>query len=152
MAENIFLISREVIASVVGSDQEKYSEAFLGRSNSDYTRWIQTKEAWGGAIEVQILSEYFQVEIVVVDTMSGSFTRFGESLNFSTRMVLIYDGIHYDALYSVGPGGTEMTVHPTTDLRSASNTLCRSASACGNCLFQHFGQGKGHSKGGKGGA
>lgn len=107
---------REVIASVVSSDQEKYSEAFLGRNNSDYTRWIQTKDAWGGAIEVQILSEYFQVEIVVVDTMSGSFTRFGESHNFPTRMVLIYDGIHYDALFSVGPGGTEVSVHPTSDL------------------------------------
>jgi len=107
---------REVIASVVSSDQEKYCEAFLGRNNSDYTRWIQTKDAWGGAIEVQILSEYFQVEIVVVDTMSGSFTRFGESHNFPTRMVIIYDGIHYDALYSVGPGGSEVTVHPTSDL------------------------------------
>ena len=106
-----------MIASVVSSDQEKYSEAFLGRSNSDYTRWIQTKDAWGGAIEVQILSEYFQVEIVVVDTLSGSFTRFGESHNFPTRMVLIYDGIHYDALFSVGPGGSEVAVHPTTDLR-----------------------------------
>ena len=113
---NLF-ISREVIASVVSSDQEKYCEAFLGRNNSDYTRWIQTKDAWGGAIEVQILSEYFQVEIVVVDTMSGSFTRFGESHNFPTRMVLIYDGIHYDALFSVGPGGTEVSVHPTSDLR-----------------------------------
>merc|ERR550532_391864 len=31
-------------------------------------------------------------------------------------MVLIYDGIHYDALFSVGPGGSEVSVHPTTDL------------------------------------
>ena len=57
---------REVIASVVSSDPGKYCEAYLGRSNADYTRWIQTKEAWGGAIEVQILSEYFQVQILVV--------------------------------------------------------------------------------------
>lgn len=108
---------REVIASVLNSDQEKYCEAFLGRSNPDYTRWIQTKDAWGGAIEVQILAEYFQVEIVVVDTKTGSFTRFGESLDLPTRMVLIYDGIHYDALYNVGPDGVEATVHPITDLR-----------------------------------
>ena len=57
---------REVIASVVSSDPGKYCEAYLGRTNADYTRWIQTKEAWGGAIEVQILSEYFQVQILVV--------------------------------------------------------------------------------------
>ena len=56
---------REVIASVVSSDPAKYCEAYLGRTNADYTRWIQTKEAWGGAIEVQILSEYFQVQKVV---------------------------------------------------------------------------------------
>ena len=64
-------ISREVIASVVSSDQEKYSEAYLGRENHKYCTWILTKDAWGGAIEVQILAEYFQVEIVVVDTKSG---------------------------------------------------------------------------------
>ena len=62
---------REVIASVVSSDPAKYCEAYLGRTNADYTRWIQTKEAWGGAIEVQILSEYFQVQIVVVSLYSS---------------------------------------------------------------------------------
>ena len=62
---------REVIANVVSSDQEKFSEAYLGRANQQYCTWILTKDAWGGAIEVQILAEYFQVEIVVVDTKSG---------------------------------------------------------------------------------
>ena len=62
---------REVIASVVGADQEKYSEAILGKANKAYCNWILGKDAWGGAIEVQILAEYFQVEIMVVDTKSG---------------------------------------------------------------------------------
>jgi len=106
---------REVIASVVSSDPGKYCEAYLGRTNADYTRWIQTKEAWGGAIEVQILSEYFQVQIVVVDTLSGSTTVFGETNNFPTRMVLIYDGIHYDALYDTREDGSEVTVHSVND-------------------------------------
>jgi len=106
---------REVIASVVSSDKEKYCEAYLGRSNSDYCRWIQSKDAWGGAIEVQILSEYFQVQIVVADTKSGSMTIFGEACNFPTRMVLIYDGIHYDALYDAKNDGTEVTVHSVND-------------------------------------
>ena len=64
-------LSLQVIASVVSSDPAKYCEAFLGRTNPAYCTWIQTRDAWGGAIEVQILSEYFQVEIVVVDTKSG---------------------------------------------------------------------------------
>ena len=62
---------REVIASMVAADKDKYSEAILGRANKAYCNWIQSKDAWGGAIEVQILAEYFQVEIMVVDTKSG---------------------------------------------------------------------------------
>jgi len=106
---------REVIANVVGSDKEKYSEAFLGRPNGDYCNWILGKDAWGGAIEVQILSEYFQVQIVVVDTLSGSMTIFGEGHDFPSRMVLIYDGIHYDPLYYKTPEGVSQSIYPTSD-------------------------------------
>jgi len=102
---------REVIASVVSSDLEKYSEAFLGRTNSAYCTWIQGKDAWGGAIELQILAEYFQVEIAVPDTVSGSLTLFGEGQNFPSRMVLIYDGIHYDPLYLQ----SGQTIHSSSD-------------------------------------
>ena len=47
-----------------------------------YCNWIQGKDAWGGAIEVQILAEYFQVEIMVVDTKSGNNSWIGN--NFSS--------------------------------------------------------------------
>ena len=58
-----------------------------------------------------------QVQIVVVDTLSGSTTVFGETNNFPTRMVLIYDGIHYDALYDTREDGSEVTVHSVNDER-----------------------------------
>ncbi|XP_023346813.1 ubiquitin thioesterase OTU1 [Eurytemora carolleeae] len=90
---------REIIATTVAGDPEKYSEPFLGQTNERYCAWIQGKDAWGGGIELQILAEYFQVQIVVVDTKSGCLTKFGETGNFSQMMILIYDGIHYDALY-----------------------------------------------------
>jgi len=106
---------REVIASVVGADTEKFSDVFLGKPNAQYCKWITGKDAWGGAIEVQILAEYFQVQIVVVDTISCSLTIFGEALDFPSRMVLIYDGIHYDPLYYEAPDGTTQTVHSTSD-------------------------------------
>jgi len=107
---------REVIASVVAADQDKYSEAILGRANKAYCNWIQGNNAWGGAIEVQILAEYFQVEIMVVDTKSGSQTIFGENQNFPQRMVLIYDGIHYDPLFLRDISGVK-TVHSSSDER-----------------------------------
>merc|ERR1712117_255791 len=106
-----------VIANEVRGDKNKYSEAYLGRSNESYCNWIQSKDAWGGAIEVQILSEYFQVQIAVVDTLSGSVTVFGEGANFPTVMVLIYDGIHYDALFDRKSDGSEVTIHPSSDTR-----------------------------------
>ena len=73
---------REVIASVVAADQNKYSEAILGRANKAYCNWIQGKDAWGGAIEVQILAEYFQVEIMVVDTKSGQKPKDNDFFSF----------------------------------------------------------------------
>ena len=41
---------------------------------------------------------------------------FGESSNFPHQMVLIYDGIHYDALYDV-TAGKEVTLHSANDKR-----------------------------------
>lgn len=106
---------REIIAATVASDTDKYSEAILGRSNASYCEWILSKDAWGGAIEVQILAEYFQIEMVVVDIKSGSMTRFGECCGFPQRMVLLYDGIHYDPLYL--PAQPEhRTLFPVDDL------------------------------------
>ena len=59
----------------------------------------------------------------MVDTLSGSTTVFGETNNFPTRMVLIYDGIHYDALYDTREDGSEVSVHSVND--EMYNTGCR---------------------------
>jgi hypothetical protein len=48
----------------------------------------------------------------------GSMTRFGECSGFPQRMVLLYDGIHYDSLYLQLPGQLDkQTVFPVSDLR-----------------------------------
>ena len=39
------------------------------------------------------------MEIVAVDTQNVRLNRFGEDKKYPTRVLLIYDGIHYDALY-----------------------------------------------------
>jgi ubiquitin thioesterase OTU1 len=90
---------RELIADTVKADLIKYSEAFLGRSNKDYCKWIQKQDSWGGAIELSILSEFYRIEISVMDTQYMRMNRFGEDKSYSKRVYLIYDGIHYDALY-----------------------------------------------------
>lgn len=89
---------RELIAGIVMSDPDTYNEAFLGKNNASYCKWIMNRESWGGAIEISILSKYYGIEIDVVDTQTGRIDRFGEDMNYSRRVLVIYDGIHYDPL------------------------------------------------------
>ncbi|KAE8654233.1 calcium-dependent protein kinase 9-like isoform 1 [Hibiscus syriacus] len=83
----------KVIAATVASDPTKYSEAFLGRPNAEYCSWILDSEKWGGAIELSILAYYYGREIAAYDPVVIYMEK-----KFSQRVMLIYDGLHYDAL------------------------------------------------------
>lgn len=48
---------------------------------------------------LQILSGHYEIEMDVVDTVNAIINRFGEDKNYSQRIFLIFDGIHYDPLY-----------------------------------------------------
>ena len=48
---------REVIAQTVLADTATYNEAFLGKSPTEYAKWIKDSSKWGGAIELSILSQ-----------------------------------------------------------------------------------------------
>lgn len=58
---------RSIIASAIQADPEKYTRAVLEQPPDDYCRWIQTEDAWGGAIEIDILSRFFNIQICSVD-------------------------------------------------------------------------------------
>lgn len=90
---------REVIAQHVSNDKGTYNEAMLGRPNPEYCEWIRKPASWGGAIEVSILSNYYGVEIDVVDITNALINRFGEDREYGMRVFLLFDGIHYDPLY-----------------------------------------------------
>jgi ubiquitin thioesterase OTU1 len=109
---------RELIATIVHSDKNTYSSAMLGKANKDYCKWIKSNDSWGGAIEISILSKYYNMEIDVVDTQSGRIDRFGEDQNYINRILVIYDGIHYDPLLleSLDPSRpTYKYIFPTSD-------------------------------------
>ncbi|KAI5622979.1 ubiquitin thioesterase OTU1, partial [Silurus asotus] len=108
---------RQLIAHIVAGDPSAYSEAVLGKSNENYCAWIRRSDTWGGAIELSILSKFYQCEICVVDTQTVRVDRFGEDAGYSKRVLLIYDGIHYDPLQMLVPG-TEcppQTIFSTND-------------------------------------
>lgn len=89
---------RQVIAAAVASDPVKYNEAFLGKNNEEYCSWIMDPEKWGGAIELSILSEYYSREIAAYDIQTMRCDLYGQEKKYNERVMLIYDGLHYDAL------------------------------------------------------
>ena len=117
---NVATQMRELIAGVVMSDPVTYTDAFLDKSNEDYCKWIQNSESWGGAIEVAILSNYYGIEIAVVDTQNTRVNRFGEDKNYKERVFLIYDGIHYDPLMMESP---DPTLPPITKFSTSNQEV-----------------------------
>ncbi|PWA86876.1 ubiquitin thioesterase OTU1 [Artemisia annua] len=89
---------RQVIAATVASDPTKYSEAFLGKPNEEYCAWILNPEKWGGAIELSILADYYGREIAAYDIQTTRCDLYGQEKKYGERVMLIYDGLHYDAL------------------------------------------------------
>lgn len=108
---------RSLIAQIVSGDPTAYSEAVLGKTNEEYCLWIKRNDTWGGAIELSILSKFYHCEICVVDTQTVRVDRFGEDAGYHNRVLLIYDGIHYDPLQMEMPGSDAppQTIFSTSD-------------------------------------
>ena len=87
---------RSIIAQNIQANIDTYSAAVLDQQPDDYCRWIQTEDAWGGAIELDILSRHFNVEISSIDVQTLRIDRFNEGR--PQRCILVYSGIHYDAI------------------------------------------------------
>lgn len=108
---------RQVIADAVAADREMYTEAFLGRPNREYCTWILNEDHWGGAIELAVLSRHYGLEMVAVDAQSARLHRFGEDQGYDQRILLLYDGIHYDPLVlePLEPGRPPQTLFSAHD-------------------------------------
>lgn len=107
---------RQIIAATVNANKQEYNEGILGRPNDEYCAWILQPEAWGGAIEVSILSAYHGIEFDVVDITNAIINRFGEDRNYGMRAFLLFDGIHYDPLFLESTTGEPpKTIFPIED-------------------------------------
>lgn len=65
---------------------------------TQYAQRIIQPNVWGGAIELAILSDHFQVEVNSIDIGTGRVDRYGEDRSFGQRVYVAYSGIHYDAI------------------------------------------------------
>ncbi|CAF9913502.1 MAG: hypothetical protein GOMPHAMPRED_007941 [Gomphillus americanus] len=87
---------RSIIAQTIQQDTETYSAVVLDKAPDEYCRWIQNPDAWGGSIELQILSNHFNVEICSIDVQSLRIDKYNEGQ--ASRCILVYSGIHYDVI------------------------------------------------------
>ncbi|KAI7822857.1 hypothetical protein BC939DRAFT_452823 [Gamsiella multidivaricata] len=101
MKENIKGL-RQIIAQAIEANPEVYPDVVLGRPRKEYCDWITREKSWGGAIELAIFSEHYNIEIDSIDVATNRVDRFGEG-KYSLRTVLMYSGIHYDAV-ALTPG------------------------------------------------
>lgn len=86
---------RKVVTSYITNDP-KYSEIVLGRPVDQYCTWIMKKDSWGGAIELGILADWFNVAIYCLDIETNNFIKFNEEKE--KLIVLVYSGVHYEVL------------------------------------------------------
>lgn len=87
---------RSIIAASIQSNPTEYTQVVLGKRPDEYCQWIQNEDSWGGAIELKILSEYFNIEICSIDVQTLHMFQFNEGA--PTRCIVVYSGIHYDVL------------------------------------------------------
>lgn len=105
---------RSLVASTIQEERHVYTDVVLEKSPDDYCRWIQTLEAWGGAIELGILAKHFEIEICSIDVESLRIDRYNEGR--STRCILVYSGIHYDTIAQSPSSPPHLRSHASPDL------------------------------------
>jgi hypothetical protein len=61
-------------------------------------RWIQLPGKWGGAIELSILAAHYGREVAAYDVQTKRCDVYGQGRGYGERVMVIYDGLHYDAI------------------------------------------------------
>lgn len=103
---------RALIVDEIQKDPETYSDAILGQSRGSYMSAISKDTTWGGAIELSIFSDHFRTEIDSYDVETGRCDKFGEG-KYDNRCILMYSGIHYDAVSLAPSPDAPLDFHTT---------------------------------------
>ncbi|KAK1753527.1 ubiquitin thioesterase OTU1 [Echria macrotheca] len=94
--ENPSQFLRHQVCEYILTHPDKYNKAILGEDPTRYTSKMMQMDTWGGAIELSILSEVYNIQICSIDVKSLRVDRFGEGKD--TRIIIVYSGIHYDRI------------------------------------------------------
>ncbi|KAI1340652.1 OTU-domain-containing protein [Xylariaceae sp. FL0016] len=88
---------RHIAVEQIQADPIKYNQVVLDSPPLAYCERMLQSDTWGGAIELGIFSEFFQLEICSVDVKTGNVIRYGEGL-YENRCIVVYSNVHYDRI------------------------------------------------------
>lgn len=126
---------RSIVATTIQGDSETYSKVVLEQEPDEYCKWIQTPDAWGGAIEMGILANYFGVEICSIDVQSLRVDKFNEGAQ--NRCILVYSGIHYDTI-AESPMPTDLECDRKVWETSDDMVLSKALELCKKLNSKHY--------------
>ncbi|KAI8869690.1 OTU-domain-containing protein, partial [Ramicandelaber brevisporus] len=91
---------RKIAAAAILQKPIDYNEAILGKPPVEYSQWIQKPSSWGGAIELAVFAEHYGIEICSIDVQTLRVDRFRptDESKVNDRVIIIYSGIHFDAI------------------------------------------------------
>lgn len=69
--ENPSKVLRQQVADYILSHPQQYNKAILGEDPVRYTSRMKQMDTWGGAIELSILSDIYNIEISSIDVKVG---------------------------------------------------------------------------------
>ena len=104
--ENSSLIYRLTIVDFIKENNE-ITDDFLGMPREEYINKMEDTNCWGGAIELKLFSDILEIQIASIDIQSGRVDIFGETKDYSRRIYILYNGIHYDPLVMNFEGNEE---------------------------------------------
>jgi len=104
--ENSSLIYRLTIVDFI-KENKKITDDFLGMPRDEYINKMEDTNCWGGAIELKLFSDILEIQIASIDIQSGRVDIFGETKDYSRRIYILYNGIHYDPLVMNFEGNEE---------------------------------------------
>jgi len=83
---------RALCAEVIESHPDMFNRSTIGEDPRHYANSLRQPTMWGGAIEIQVMSFWFQTELVALDLESCNVCRFGQGEGYSVRAFLVYTG------------------------------------------------------------
>ena len=107
---------RQLTASIMMSNPDKYSREELGKDPSQYVEWLTSgPAAWGGIPELKALSDLYSAEMACVVIQDIEVLLFGHNKGLSKRIYVLFDGTHYNLIVHKKPNGDKVRTFSPQD-------------------------------------